>query len=242
MDLVMRKLTQMVISLPLLVAPLALASVAPVKAQEAQNVGPTGAVKLLAQSTTADRKCRYLTRSENSELSDYLTKAEVAAAKMTSAPAAQRARRDGKKLGKTMACGQTGEGIVRATLDAARRAMAAARAQQRKRKVVVRQQPKRRIIVRRQPDRQYTSIENASSLTRYRRVTEAYYLERRCQHLSRPMAVRFWKKVVASHNAVLKKYSSSQVAKAKSGAEMAAQNRGRCGSRTAQVVQSGFRS
>ncbi len=65
MEFVMRKLTHMVISLPLLVAPLALVGVAPVKAQQVQNVGPTGAVKLLAQSTTADAKCRYLTRSEN---------------------------------------------------------------------------------------------------------------------------------------------------------------------------------
>lgn len=236
----MRKLTQMVISLPLLVAPLALAGVAPVKAQE-QDIGPVGAVKLLAQSNTADGKCRYLTGVENLELNDYLTKAEVGAAKMTSASAAQQARRDGTKLGKTMACGQTGEGLVRATLDAARRAMAAARAQQKRTKVVARQQPQRRIIVRRQSDRQLVPVANAASLTRYRRVTEAYYLERRCQHLPRAQAVRFWKKVVASHNAVLQKYSSSQVAKAKSGAEMAAQNRGSCGSRTAQIVKSGYR-
>ncbi|VAV90347.1 hypothetical protein MNBD_ALPHA08-1523 [hydrothermal vent metagenome] len=238
----MRKLTHMVISLPLLVAPLALVGVAPVKAQQVQNVGPTGAVKLLAQSTTADAKCRYLTRSENAELSDYLTKAEVGAAGMTTAGDAQQARRDGKKLGKTMACGQTGEGLVRATLDAARRAMAAARAQQKSKKVVTRQQPQRRIVVRRQSDRQLATIGNITSLTRYRRVTEAYYLERRCQTLPRSQAVRFWKKVVASHNAVLKKYTPSQVKKAKNGAEMAANNRGPCSSRTARIVQSGLRS
>ncbi len=238
----MRKLTHMVISLPLLVAPLALAGVAPVKAQEVQDVGPTGAVKLLAQSSVADRKCRYLTGGENGELRDYLTKAEVAAAQMVSAAEAQRARRDGNKLGKTMACGQTGEGLVRATLDAARRAMVAARAQRKTKKVVVRQQPQRQIVVRRPSDRQLAKVGNITSLTRYRRVTEAYYLERRCQTLPRSQAVRFWKKVVASHNAVLKKYTPSQVKKAKTGAEMAAKNRGPCSSRTARIVQSGFRS
>lgn len=240
MGLVMRKFTQLVISLPLLVAPLAFVSVAPVKA-EVQNVGATGAVRLLSQSVTADAKCRYLARNENAELNGYAAKAEIAAAGMTSVASAKQARRNGKKLGKTMICGQTGEGIVRATLDAARRAMAAVRTHQSKRKVVLRKQPNRNGVVRRQADRQINVIINASSLTRYRRVTEAYYLERRCQHLSRSKAVQFWKKIVSSHNAVLRKYSSSQVAKAKSGAEMAARDRGRCNSRTAQIVQSGFR-
>lgn len=236
----MRKFTHLVISLPLLVAPLALAGVAPVKA-EVQNVGATGAVRLLSQSTTADAKCRYLPGHENAELNDYAAKAEIAAARMTSAASAQHARRQGKKLGKTMICGQTGEGIVRATLDAARRAMAKVRAQRGKRRVAVRQSSNQRVIVRREAGRPIEMVRNASSLTRYRRVTEAYYLERRCQHLSRAKAVRFWKQIVASHNAVLRKYSTSQVAKAKSGAENAARNRGRCNSRTAQIVQSGYR-
>lgn len=236
----MRKFNYLVISLPLLVASLAFASVAPVKA-EVQNVGATGAVRLLSQSTTADAKCRYLAGHEHAELNDYAAKAEIAAAKMTSAASAQQARRHGKKLGKTMICGQTGEGIVRATLDAARRAMAAVRARQGKKRVVARKQPNRNVVMRHQPDRQIKVIKNVSSLSRYRRVTEAYYLERRCQHLTRSKAVRFWKKIVSSHNAVLRKYSTSQVAKAKSGAERAARNRGRCNSRTAQIVQSGFR-
>lgn len=236
----MRKITQLVISLPLFVVPLVLGGTAPLKA-EVKNVGATGAVRLLSQSSVADAKCHYLTSGENSELNGYSAKAEIAAARMTSTDATKQARRQGRKLGKTMICGKTGEGIVRATLDAARRAMVAARAQSKTRKVVVRQQPKRRIVVRRKPASEPRVIVNASSLTRYRRVTEAYYLERRCQHLSRSKAVRFWKQIVSSHSAVLRKYSSSQVAKAKSGAERAARNQGRCGSRTARIVMAGFR-
>ena len=232
----MHKLTHFIISLPLLVAPLALAGTAPVKA--AQNIGPTGAVRLLAQSRTADAKCHHLNGREHLELNDYLAKAEIAAATMSSVSQAQSARRSGSKMGKSMACGQSSEELVRATLDAARRAMAAARSQSRKRRAV-RHQPQARV---RQSDgvvinRSATS----SSLTRYRRVTTAYYLERRCQHLSRSNAVRFWKKVVSSHNAVLQKYSSSQVSKAKSGAESAARGWGRCGARTARIVQAGYR-
>ncbi len=234
----MRNLTQLVISLPLLVAPLAIMGSGPLKAA-AQNVGPIGAVKLLAQSRTADAKCHHLSSQEHTELNDYVAKAEIAAASMTSAIQAQSARRTGNKLGKGMACGNTSEDLVRATLDAARRAMAAARAQKKTRKISNRQQ--QQVAVRNQADVQAIPASRSTSLTRYRRVTEAYYLERRCQHLSRPKAVRFWKKVVSSHHAVLKKYSSSQVSKAKSGAERAARNWGRCGSRTARIVQAGYR-
>jgi len=239
----MRKLTHLVISLPLLVAPLALVGVSPLKA--AQNIGPTGAVKLLAQSRTADARCHHLSQREHAELNDYVAKAEIAAATMSSVAQAQSARRTGNKLGQGMTCDKNSEDLVRATLDAARRAMVAARAQTKKRRSVSHQPVVRQAA--RQPvqsttDGTFATISpKNTSLTRYRRVTEAYYLERRCQHLSRSKAMAFWKKIVSHHNAVLKKYNKSQVAKAKSGAEIAARKWGRCGSRTAQIVQAGYR-
>lgn len=239
----MRNLTYMMMSLPLLVAPLTVMPTTFAKAA-ARNVGPTGAVKLLAQSRTADAKCHHLSSQEHAELDDYVAKAEIAAATMTTAAEAQSARRSGSKLGKEMACGQTSHDLVRATLDAARRAMVAARAQ-RKQKTIVQRKPRQprqlQASIAKQPEIKVVKAGGSSSLTRYRRITEAYYLERRCQHLSRPNAVRFWKKIVSSHNAVLKKYSKSQVSKAKSGAERAARSWGKCGSRTAQIVKAGYR-
>lgn len=232
----MRNYTQFVISLPLLVAPLIFVGTGQANAA-AQNIGPTGAVKLLAQSRSADAKCKHLTNKEHAELDDYVAKAEIAAATMESAQEAKSARKSGNVAGKTMACGNSSEELVRATLDAARRAMAAAR-RDNKRKRVARKRAAAP-TVRAQP--RLVSVGSASSLTRYRRVTEAYYLERRCQHLSRPKAVRFWKKIVASHNAVLRKYTTMQVSKAKSGAERAARGWGSCGSRTAKIVLAGYR-
>jgi len=240
----MRKLTHLVISLPLLVAPLIVTGVSPLKAA-AQNIGPTGAVKLLAQSRTADARCHHLNAKEHSELNDYVAKAEIAAATMSTAARAQSARRTGNKLGQTMACGQNSKDLVLATLDAARRAMASARSQTRKRRTVshqpaVRQSPRQ--PAQRATDGTFVTISaKDTNLTRYRRVTEAYYLERRCQHLSRSQAMTFWKKIVSQHNAVLKKYKTSQVSKAKSGAETAARKWGRCGTRTARIVKAGYR-
>lgn len=232
----MRRLTSLVISLPLLATPLIFSGVSPVNAKE-QNVGPIGAVRLLAQSGAADSKCHHLTSREHLELKDYLAKAEIAAATMASAPLAQDARRSGNKRGKSAVCGRGSEELVRATLDAARRAMAQAIAQRQPRQVV-RQQPRNKTVETSISDQR--PIVNATSLTRYRRVTEAYYLERRCQHLSRSKAVRFWKRIVSSHNAVLRKYSALQVSKAKTGAERAARDRGSCGARTARIVKAGY--
>ena len=236
----MRKLTHLVISLPLLVAPLSLAGVSPLKAA-AQNIGPTGAVKLLAQSRTADARCHHLNAREHSELNDYVAKAEIAAAKMRSVSLARNARKTGNKLGKGMACGQHSEDLVRATLDAARRAMDAARSQQGNSRAVRYRPAGIQAPTRRQNGISVSISDKNASLAKYRRVTEAYYLERRCQHLPRSAAVAFWKKVVSTHYAVLKKYPKSKVSKAKSGAESAARNIGRCGTRTARIVKAGYR-
>lgn len=232
----MRKLSSVVISLPVMFASFAIYSAQPGFA-ETQNVGPTGAVRLLAQSRSVDARCKHLTSREHGELNDYVAKAEIGAAKMSSAAEAQDARRSGNALGKKMACGRNSEELVRATLDAARRAMRVATRNAKKRVAKQRQ-------VTRQPQRAkqpVVAVSASSSLTGYRSVTEAYYLERRCQHLSRPAAVRFWHSIVARHKAVLRKYSKSQVAKAKSGAKHAADSRGSCGQRTASIVQAGLR-
>lgn len=232
----MRKLSTVFISLPVMFVSLAVFQGQPGLA-ETQNVGPTGAVRLLAQSRSVDARCKHLTAREHGELNDYVAKAEIGAAKMTSATEAQQARRAGSALGKAMACGRNSEELVRATLDAARRAMRVALANNKKHAT----RPQRLARAPQNNTQPALVASASSSLTGYRSVTEAYYLERRCQHLSRPAAVQFWRKIVARHQAVLRKYSQSQVAKAKSGARRAAQAQGRCGQRTARIVHAGLR-
>ncbi len=238
----MKKLKGLVVSLPLLVVPLGLMMSGAAKA-ETINVGPSGAVKLLSQSASVNGKCNYLSASNHNELNSYLAKAEIAAASMDGTQEARSARKQGARLGKQMACSADSKELVVATLDAARRAMRAALAQKgsQTRKVARRPAPYVEKKVRIDPLLpRATIVVKRGSLTRYRKVTAAYYLERRCQHLSRTNAVRFWKRIVSRHNAVLSKYSTAQVAKAKRDAERAANAQGACGARTAQIVRAGY--
>ncbi len=239
----MSKFKGLVVSLPLLVIPLGLAMSSVVKA-ETVNVGPSGAVKLLSQSNAVNGKCNYLPASQKSELSGYLAKAEIAAASMDGTRQARTARKQGAKLGKQMACNSESQELVAATLDAARRAMRAAVAQKKRSRVkTAKRRPAPYVVKKVKIDPSLpraTIFTKKGSLTRYRKLTAAYYLERRCQHLSRAQAVDFWKRIVARHNAVLSKYSTSQVAKAKRDAETAANAQGACGARTAQIVRAGY--
>ncbi|HHI81766.1 MAG TPA: hypothetical protein ENJ99_01295 [Rhizobiales bacterium] len=249
----MHKLSKALILLPLVTMSIAAASNGPASA-EVRYVGPAGAVKLLAQSKAVNAKCNHLSASESSELSGYTAKAEIAVARMQGAGTARDARHAGIKQGKAMACGRGSEELVRASLDAARRAMAQAKGQRpRTASLQPRQQqkPAPRPVIRRslppasEPVVRIYRPEGArenKSLTRYRRITTAYYLERRCQHLPPAKAMAFWKRIVASHKSVLKKYTSSQVARTMASARAAARARGACGNSTRRIVMAGYRS
>ena len=249
----MQKWTKTLISIPVIAAPWLMAATGNTQA-EVRYVGPAGAVKLLAQSKTVNARCKHLSASEKLELSDYTAKAEIAVAAMQGASVAQNARRAGVSAGKTMTCGRDSEELVRASLDAARRAMTQARNSSAKQQQHRRR--KRQVKIKPAPDiRQSLSPQtattvtipkariskNTGSLTRYRRITAAYYLERRCQHLPPRQAVAFWRQIVVSHKAVLKKYSSAQVARAKNEAEAIARRQGACNSATRKIVMAGYK-
>ena len=224
----------------MLVVPLTLTVTTPVKA-EVQSFGPTGALSLLAQSRTADKKCHHLTKSEHSELSGYVARAEIAAASMESSTVAKTARRDGERKGRAMTCGRGSEELVRASLDAARRAMKAAERKRPKTAKVAKRvvTPSPSQARRRNPSGIVATIK-AGGLKQYREFTTAYYLERRCKHLSRRAVMNFYNAVVARHRAVLRKYPGPQVANAKREAEQRALRAGRCSARTARIVHNSF--
>ena len=236
----MSSLKGFLISLPMLVVPLTLTVATPVKA-EVQSFGPTGALSLLAQSRTADKKCNHLSKSEHSELSGYVARAEIAAASMEGSTVAKSARRDGAKKGRAMTCGRGSEELVRASLDAARRAMKAAERNRTKPKKVAKRTstPPPSQTGRRNPSGIVATV-RAGGLNQYKQFTTAYYLERRCKHLSRRSVMNFYNAVVARHRAVLRKYPGQQVASAKREAEQRALRAGRCSARTARIVHSSF--
>ncbi|MGI9464097.1 MAG: hypothetical protein ACR2OM_09160, partial [Aestuariivirgaceae bacterium] len=120
----MRILSKVVISIPLLAGAWMIGTGTMSAAVQELSVG--AAVKLLAKSSAINTNCRYLSDREHGELQDYVAKAEVAAASAIGPKRASKAVHTGTAAGNAAACGDDSKVTVRATLDAARRAIAAA--------------------------------------------------------------------------------------------------------------------
>ena len=75
----------------------------------------------------------------------------------------------------------------------------------------------------------------------YSKLAAAYYVERRCKHLSHAQAVDFWKRVVNMHNQVLTRQGPDALAAAKSRAIATANASSRCSQNTAKFVRASYR-
>lgn len=224
----MRKFLKIVISIPLLAG----AGIIGANKMSAavQEMGPSDAVVVLARSESIDAKCRYLSSHEHDELNDYVAKAEVAAARLDGAARASSAVRTGLAAGKSASCNRESEIIVRATMDAARRAIA----------TTVTAHPAS-VTPQGQRAQKRASVSNLpGSVVTYSRLAAAYYVERRCQHLSHAQAVDFWKRIVRMHNYVLTSQGPDALSAAKSRAIAHAKTQRRCNSNTAQLVRASY--
>jgi len=205
----MLKFSQFLITLPLLALPLAtLAS----KPALAETVGFERALELLAKSVVVDKKCNVLTVSERDELSNYVAKAEVAAAERTTVAVTRSALSAGQSQGRAETCGQEASQEVKATLTAAREAINSAEQDDGSAS---------------EPARAVATPAPRGGLSVYGRIIETYYLERRCAFLSRRKMNSFYKAVVRSHRAAISEFGKSAVSKIMKSAE-ARSNYQRC--------------
>lgn len=203
----MLRLTKFFITLPLLSLPLWTVSPG-LHAEEV--MGQMDALRLLAKSRAADSKCKVLPASDADELNSYLARAEVAAAARHSVSEIQSTISVGRTLGSSSTCSPATAGEIGATLAAARQAMAAV--QQTRTKVVADdddapQQPVERRKIR-QPEPPLRRV----SLAGYGRQAFAYYVERRCEYLSRRDIRAFWMAIVRRHKAALAAFGGPAVA------------------------------
>ncbi len=200
----MPRLTKFFITLPLLSLPLW--GLAPELHAEAA-LNQMDALRLLAKTRAADGKCKILAAGESDELAGYLARAEVAAAARHSVSEIQSTISVGKALGDTAACSAATIDEVGGTLSAARQAMALARQPA----IAEEEDSADEPAVRRQvhpQDEQRSRI----SLAAYRRQAFAYYVERRCEYLSRRDIRAFWVAIVREHKAALSAFGGPAVA------------------------------
>jgi hypothetical protein len=224
------KYSQMLISLPLLLLPLA---ASPVKSAFAETVGIERALELLAKSVAVDGKCNVLSAAERDELSRYASRAEISGAEKTSVEHTRAALETGKRAGLATVCNAQAKADVKDTLGAAREAI----------KTVAQND------VGVVPDTKVTSQKPTNAaiatnpgkpaapnkLSTYSRVTEAYFLERRCSYLSRQQIMSFYKAVVRNHLAAIAQFGKAAVSSARRSAEINANSQSCNGAGEARV-------
>ncbi|HTN96772.1 MAG TPA: hypothetical protein VL101_07330 [Nordella sp.] len=228
----MLRLAKLLITLPVLALPLWGAA----PALEAQEVMPQiDALRQIAKSRAADGKCRVLAPGEAEELSGYLARAEIAATGRQSVGEVKSAISLGKTLGGSSACTANTSDEIKATLDAARQAMAAVSPSSRvaEEDDVAREEtvvPERRIRAPRPRN---------SSLAGYGRQAFAYFVERRCEYLSHRDVRAFWAAVVREHRAALSTYGRRAVVRTVKQAQAEA-DRVECGAKGRQMVRAEY--
>jgi hypothetical protein len=206
----MPKLSHLMITLPLMAVPLSVIGLKPVAAQ---TVTPVEALELLAKSSAVDAKCKVLPQTEREELNGYLAKAEVATTARSSVDDAKTAIMLGRKSGEVAACGPACAGEVAGT--------------------VARYAPRDTA----QPAQ--IEIRGSSGLKLYARQVMAYYVERRCKHLSAGSARNFWRRIVSSYESAVRSYGPQRVARIQSRAEADA-GTWNCGERSVRLVEAAY--
>ena len=197
----MLKFSRFLITLPLFALPFAAIGTKPALAE---TVGLERALELLAKSVVVDNKCNVLTVSDRDELSNYVAKAEVAAAERTTLDVTRSAFSAGQSQGRTATCGAVASQEVKETLTAAREAINAA-------------EPEDSPVA--QPALAAPTPAPRGGLSVYGRIIETYYLERRCVFLSRRKMNSFYKAVVRNHRAAISEFGKPAVSKVMKSAE-----------------------
>lgn len=208
-------------------------------------------------------KCGELSHSEREELATHAAFAETAAVVANGSGRVMAARKRAKGSAQ---CGGNARSRAMAGLSAGRkfeqRYVDANRAQVRANKRKAKSRQARKL---KQQQRARTQASNAQalrttlqrsvnrsqeirtttrgtrgSIARFKSQTRAYYLQRRCKHLSYKQALRFWKLVAAQHDRMIARFGSGAVQRAQRQARSSA-NRSRCSPSTKQQVIAGLR-
>ena len=227
----MARLMHILITLPLMAVPVSLLAA---DSAHAATLSQMDALRLLAKSKAADTKCRVLAPADSDELGSYLARAEVAVTQRGSVQDAQGTIAVGRSLGDGAACDSRTAAEITDTLDAARRAMAAVA----ERETTREQDSKRPRRVAVETERT-AATRQPVTVKHYRDQAFAYYLERRCQHLSAREARSFWKSIVRQHKAALRNAGGKAVASALRKAEISADGMS-CGAQSRRIVRAEF--
>jgi hypothetical protein len=207
----------------------------------AQALSSGESARLLARVEAIDGKCRFLAPADHDALKTLAARAEVAAAGEGGPEEANEAVATGRSEGSSGACNEESARLVRSAFASAE---SAASGNVRRSQAAV-PAPGQRPP---QASRRYGAWQpglplagpEVSALDRYAIRLEAYYLDLRCRHLTRPDAVRFWRSILEDQRAAARQSGADAVAGVQPRARLVA-SRGWCGWNTARRVMDGYR-
>lgn len=239
---------------------------APHMATAAQVGLDIGTFQTIAVGHATESKCRQLSVSDREELATHAAYAETAAVKANGSGRVMDARKRAKS---SVSCGGSAKSRALAGLEAGRKfeqryvdsreatqrakSRQAKTAQKREVREAKRKQraltrtsrstvvrvPTQRTSLRSTESRSTTHVAGGS-IARFRSQTRAYYLQRRCNHLSYNQALRFWELIAAQHDRMIRKYGAGAVSRAQRQARSAARGP-RCSPSTKRQVNAGLR-
>ncbi|MBM3520408.1 MAG: hypothetical protein FJX63_06540 [Alphaproteobacteria bacterium] len=191
------------------------------------------AVKLLVQARTADTRCKFLSATLHNELVSYAVRAEAAANGKIPASQVRAAVSAGTVAGRAMPCNATTKKDVAETLEAARDAIRGSDASEVETTDRSDDDEDEDFAVGSEDE-----SEDSFAFT-YQSLVKAYFVERRCRHLSEKQDIRFWKQVVSRQKMLARKIGTGAVARQTRAAEAAADAL-RCSGKTRRMVNAAF--
>jgi hypothetical protein len=164
------------------------------------------ATELLAKSQALDAKCKFLSNAERDDLASFVARAELSLAQRESVALTKQALARGYKAGNSATCSAAEHTDILNILVAARTAVA--------------QAP--HVMIQPKKIRTSTKVETAphnvsppqsnASLASYAKMTQTYYLARRCGSMSPRAISNFYRTIVRTHNKVLSSFGRAAVA------------------------------
>jgi hypothetical protein len=193
---------------------------------------PLATVELLSKSHAADTRCKFLDPASHDELGRYVVHVERAAAEIEGRAAARTAFAQGLQAGKSAECSTQIEAETVSTLKAARRAMAAMRGD--------RAIAESAAIATEERNSPQSILPAAGELAVHEQRMAAYFTELHCDHLAYRQKWKFWRVIVAQHQAAVGQFGPEAASDAKERAQTLSESR-KCSKETAALVQAQYR-
>jgi hypothetical protein len=164
------------------------------------------ATELLAKSQALDAKCKFLSNAERDDLASLVARAESSLTQRESVELTKQALARGHKAGNSARCSAAEHTDILNILVVARAAAAQT-------PHVVSQPKKMRVMDKVESvPRNVSPPQSNANLASYAKMTQTYYLARRCGSMSPRAISNFYRTIVSMHHKVLSSFGRAAVA------------------------------